>query len=332
MRIPRSLLDGVSMKKYLISVVLPCHGSLPYIQETISSLLAQTFDDFEVILVNDRVALSDLDFVLSLRKLDSRFQIVKSIGEGISNALNTGITTSNSNLIARIDADDVMDSERLKVQFREMQLNNRVSCMGSQLKIVNESGDLLRYTNFPTSSREISEMMKLRNVVAHPSVLFRKEAVTRVGSYRSFFDGAEDYDLWLRLLRSGEIMNLKQPLTSYRIHPTQETAKNRDVQQEMDSLTRFYAFAGTESVTNIELSSLKARVSSKSINFRGLVKKSNLPHNIQSDLLASSELNKTISNPNFFNLLRSLWVLFTHPKLFLLASKYSAARFLHVTR
>ena len=311
-------------------MVLPCHGSLPYIKETIESLVHQTFSDFEVIVVMDRPAMEYLEYLHDLNGLDSRFKVVESHGLGISAALNTGIAVSKTDLIARIDADDKMDLHRLDHQIKSISASDDILCVGTQLKIIDESGKLIRSTNFPESYTQIREMMKIRNVVAHPSVMFRKEAILRAGAYRTFFDGAEDYDLWLRLIKLGQIINLREPLTSYRIHSKQETKGNRVVQLEMDSITRFYAIDELQFSNLPKGTNLKSNVKSKHLGLNRLLKESTLPRHVRISLLSAHNLNAAMSKPNFLNLLRALYVLAVSPKLFLLALKYSFSRWKRV--
>jgi hypothetical protein len=224
-----------------------------------------------------------------------------------------------------------MDLLRLEIQHQEITLRKEVLCVGSQLKIINEFGKLIRHTNFPEYCDQIREMMTLRNVVAHPSVLFRKDAFLKVGSYRSFFDGAEDYDLWLRLIKSGEIVNLHESLTSYRIHSAQETRKNREIQQKMDSVTRFYAVIEPEISIMMGPNTLKSIVSSEMFKSADLVKNSLLPQRVKKSLLGAQYLNAAMSNPNFVNLLGAIYVLGSRPKLFFLAVKYLCSRLAYVS-
>ena len=317
------------MKNSIVTVVLPCHGSLPYMKETVDSLIQQSFPDFEVIVVNDRIATEDLEYIYGLHKIDSRFKVVESYGLGISAALNTGIGLAKSNMISRIDADDTMDPHRLELQLGRISISKDILCVGTQLKIIDEFGKLLRYTRFPESSNQIREMMKIRNVVAHPSVMFRKEAVLMAGSYRSFFDGTEDYDLWLRLMKFGEIINLHEPLTSYRIHVSQETRRNREYQQEMDSITRFYAHNESLTPNTLKGNNLKSIVRSGNFKLTNLLKESTLSRQMRISLLSPHYLNAAMSRPNFANLLRALFVLAMRPKFFFLAFRYSFSRWMH---
>lgn len=310
-------------------MVVPCHGSLPYIKETVDSLIHQSFSDFEVIVVNDRIARQSLEYVRGLDKIDSRFKVVDSHGHGISAALNTGIELSKSNLIARIDSDDIMDPQRLEIQLDRISTSMDILCVGTQLKMIDELGKPIRYTRFPESSKQIRDMMKIRNVVAHPSVMVRKDAILKAGSYRSFFDGTEDYDLWLRLMNFGEIVNLHKPLTSYRIHVGQETKRNREYQQEMDSITRFYSLDESRTPIPLKGNSLKSTVRSGNLKLNDLLKESTLSRPIRISLMSSHYLNAAISDPKLANLLRALCVLVIRPKMFYLALCYSFSRWIN---
>jgi hypothetical protein len=318
------------MNNPIVTVVLPCHGSLPFMKETIDSLLHQSFPNFEVIVVNDRVSADYLDYVNGLNKIDSRIKVIESKGQGISSALNTGIGLSKSELIARIDADDKMDPQRLEFQLGNMRMGKEILCVGTQLKVIDEHGELIRHTSYPETSDRIREMMKIKNVIAHPSVMFRKEAVLEVGAYRSFFDGAEDYDLWLRLMKIGEIINLDEPLTSYRVHSTQETQKNREYQLEMDSITRLCAVDESLKSGQPGKSSLKSMVTSENVTLINLLKKSTLSREARTSLLSAHSLNVAMSNPNFANLLRALCVFAVRPGMFFTTFKYSFSRLMSI--
>lgn len=315
-----------------VSIVLPCHGFLPYLRETVESVLCQSFHNFELLLVRDRIATSDLGLVNNIVKMDNRIRALDSSGAGISHALNSGIKEARSSLIARIDADDMMDPQRIEHQFREISSQSSVLCVGSQLRIINEIGEFLRYTNFPTSPKRIRKMMMLRNVVAHPSVIFRKESVLKVGLYRAFFDGSEDYDLWLRLLRDGEIINLPEPLTTYRVHEDQQTRKNRELQQEMDAFTRFSSYSGIEGLFLSDISTLKEFADSRSKSTNKLIRDSRLSEKIKRDLVSSNKINNAVSSPKLRNLLALISVFVTSPSVFYLAIQYSFSRINNVRK
>jgi glycosyltransferase involved in cell wall biosynthesis len=169
--------------------------------------------------------------------IDQRIRIVHSTTPGISAALNLGITEANTNLIARLDCDDVMEPERLEIQESVLR-DERIVCVGSQIRIMDHSGRTVRYTHYPTKYAAIRSSLRIRNVVAHPSVMSRKSSIGLAGGYRSEFNGAEDYDLWIRLSRIGRIVNIALPLTNYRIHENQVSSRNKEIQTHLDANVR----------------------------------------------------------------------------------------------
>jgi hypothetical protein len=121
------------------------------------------------------------------------------------------------------------------------------------LQVIDEAGYNLYKTSFPTRPFAIKRALLIRNIIAHPSVIMRKEAILKAGMYRPKFDGAEDYDLWLRISRLGKIGNMNENLTYYRVNQFQETIKNKTRQTTLDAevrnanLTHFISFFSKKS-------------------------------------------------------------------------------------
>jgi glycosyltransferase involved in cell wall biosynthesis len=229
------------MKSPKTTVLMPVYGEAPYLNEAIRSVLAQTRKELELLIVFDRPDRHAIDTVKKFENSDDRIRSIYSSTPGISAALNLGISQSNTALIARLDCDDVMDPERLEKQESVLQ-DESIVCAGSQLRIMDQNGITIRYTHYPTSTSAIKSSLRIRNVVAHPSVVFRRTAIDIAGGYRSEFNGAEDYDLWIRLSRIGHILNMGEPLTSYRIHKNQASARNKEIQIQLDANVRMDNF------------------------------------------------------------------------------------------
>jgi glycosyltransferase involved in cell wall biosynthesis len=230
------------MKHPDTTVLIPVHGQAPYLAQAIESVLKQTKKDLELLIVFDRPHQNAVETVEKYQSSDKRIRSTFSKTPGISAALNLGLAQSSAELIARLDCDDVMDPDRLQKQEIVMQ-DGRVICVGSQLRIMDENGNTIRYTHYPTQSFVIKSSLRIRNVVAHPSVMFRKSAVNLAGGYRPEFNGAEDYDLWIRLSEIGHIVNLAQPLTNYRIHANQASGRNKEIQSKLDANVRMNNFS-----------------------------------------------------------------------------------------
>jgi len=173
-------------------------------------------NDFEVILVADRIKTSLAAELLE--KSISNYQICESDKPGIVNALNLGLSKSNSSYVARMDEDDLMEPNRLVQQ--SAYLDNNLDCIvvGGQLKLINEKGESIGVSRF--SNRVISRSQLLRrSPIAHPAAMFRREKVLDVGGYREYLP--EDWDLWARLWQQGRIANLRDYVLRYRIHENQ---------------------------------------------------------------------------------------------------------------
>jgi len=160
------------------------------------------------------------------------------VGPGISNALNTGLKMSAAEYIARIDADDLMDVDRLETQLRYLEHNQKKVLLGTQIRFINEEGKYLRESQYETDSRKLIKLLKIRNQIAHPSSMYRRESIVNSGGYDSTFNGCEDYHLWLRLSSRENVANLKKTLVSYRQHEMQVTNRNREWSQILESLAR----------------------------------------------------------------------------------------------
>jgi hypothetical protein len=160
--------------------------------------------------------------------------------------------------------------------------------------------------------------------------MFRKDAILKVGAYRSFFDGSEDYDLWLRLIDFGDIINLHEPLTVYRTHLSQETRRNRESQLEMDSLTRIFAVSASNIPESSAGENLKSMVIDTKLITSDFLKKSTLSVQDKISLTSAHYLNAAMAELTLANLAKSIYVMAIRPKLFLLALKYTFSRWLHV--
>jgi glycosyltransferase involved in cell wall biosynthesis len=217
---------------------LPVHGEAPFLDETIRSVLAQTVDSWELLLILDRPTETTLNICNLASSSDSRIQVHNSQQIGISSALNLGIKESKGSLIARIDADDVMKKNRLMTQIEFLANNPEIVCVGSQAEFIDLNGELTGRSSFPTSPKEIRITIPFLNPIIHPSVLMRKSSLEEVGGYNSVLDGVEDYNLWLRLAELGDLANLEVALVYYRRHEMQVTKGNSDINIHLQSLAR----------------------------------------------------------------------------------------------
>jgi len=203
-----------------VSVLLPYRNADATLGECIESILAQTFEDYELIAIDDDSEDDSTNVLESYR--DSRQRIIRNHRPGLVNALNLGLAHCNAPLVARMDADDIMLPQRLEQQWRYMREHYDVAVLATQAEKFPEEQirqgyrEYMRWQNAVVSHDDIAAQIYIESPFAHPSVMFRRDSIIAAGAYR---DGPfpEDYELWLRLFHSGHRMEkLPQVLLRWR--------------------------------------------------------------------------------------------------------------------
>lgn len=185
----------------------------------LNSLVTQTLEPNEIVLVKDGPLSNDLESVIfSYTNLYSYIKVFElKENSGLGKALNLGLQKCQNELIARMDADDISYSRRMEIQWKFMENNPDVAVVGSALEEFDTApGDLSRYRILPTKSDALKIFALSRSPLNHPTVMFRKSVVLDVGGYEDclYF---EDYYLWLKLISNNyKIANLKEPLLYFR--------------------------------------------------------------------------------------------------------------------
>lgn len=207
----------------LISVLIPIHGDVPYLEKAIESIKFQESVDFELVVVLDRPTeiLKEQTKLLLLNLKNAKLLV--SPGVGISDALNFGMQNCLGKYVARIDSDDEMSKDRLIKQKLFLDRNSSIVVVGTQIIKFTEGNAKISRSHYPNRPILISRILRIRNCIAHPSVMYRRDEVLGIGGYRAAFNGAEDYDLWRRLAQTGSIANMNEVLTKYRIWSGQDT-------------------------------------------------------------------------------------------------------------
>jgi len=199
---------------------MPAYNAERYVAEAVESILAQTFADFEFLIVDDGSTDGTLAILERYANRDARIHLVSRPNTGYLVALNEMLGRSRGRFIARMDADDVALPERFDRQVDYLGRHPDCVMVGSRVTIIDPEGSPLTVMEAPTEHEEIvgSLMASGGQLVYHPSVMFRREALLAVGPYREEFLFAEDLDIFLRLAEIGRIANLAEPLLKYREH------------------------------------------------------------------------------------------------------------------
>jgi glycosyltransferase involved in cell wall biosynthesis len=211
----------------ILTVLLPVHGNAIYLEESIKSIENQKCNFlFDLLIVLDRPGKTTNDF-LKTHKFMVPTRVIESLEAGLVSALNTGLGEISTIYTARIDADDLMNPGRLQKQVDFLNMNPNVAVVGSQLRLIDADGNFLKRSRYPTEPSILRKELLRSCALGHPSVSYRTKSVINVGGYRTFYEYAEDYDLWLRILEKYDLVNLSELLTSYRIHPDQVSQVRR---------------------------------------------------------------------------------------------------------
>ena len=209
-----------------ISVIMPVHEHTPYLAPAILSMLEQTHAALELLVV-----VNGPHEVLTQRlqtdfQHDARVRILYTPIPGLPFALNLGLSAARHELVARMDSDDISHPDRLQLQHDFLMHHPEVTVLGTDFSVIDEQGHTLRESSRQgLGNRAIRRTLPLRNLLCHPSIVFRREAVIRAGGF-SLGACSEDYDLWLRLRRRPDTQFHVLPLAllAYRRHSSQATA------------------------------------------------------------------------------------------------------------
>jgi glycosyltransferase involved in cell wall biosynthesis len=211
----------------LVSIILPAYNCEKYISESVSSILQQVYDKFELIIINDGSTDNTSSILASIT--DQRMRVLSNDGnKGLIYSLNRAIDESKGEYIARMDADDIAINDRIEKQVHWLLHHPDTAAVGSFINIIDENGKekhAWKLDRDTSSSDEIRKIMPKENCLAHPTIMIRADILKRY-KYTESQKNIEDYDLWLRMLSDGLVIEkIPQPLLLYREHTTSVTSK-----------------------------------------------------------------------------------------------------------
>jgi glycosyltransferase involved in cell wall biosynthesis len=209
------------MSAPLVSVVMSVHNGEAFLDAAVESILGQTFEDFEFVIIDDGSTDRSAEILECHKESDARVQVLHQPNRGLVHALNSGCGMALGKYIARMDADDIAVKDRLMRQFEFMETHPGIGVLGGAVELINASGEIRGQVCNPTTSAAIKSALLEHCVFWHPTVLMRREVFASSGGYRMAAAHAEDYDLWLRIAERSELANLPEVLLQYRIHPNQ---------------------------------------------------------------------------------------------------------------
>ena len=204
-----------------VSVLMSVYNGQEFVREAIESILAQTFRNFEFLIIDDGSTDVTPEILSVFARRDKRVRVVSHSNRGRALSLNIGIDLSAGKYIARMDADDVALPTRFQEQVEFLEQHPDVIVLGGAVELINMAGQALQIFEQPLEDAQIRLAMQSRCPICHPTVLMKKDSALAAGGYRKALLDADDYDLWLRMAELGKLANLGQVLLRYRVHAGQ---------------------------------------------------------------------------------------------------------------
>lgn len=222
-------MSGITTTDIPVTVVLPFYNAATTLADTLDSIQRQTLEAFILLAVDDGSSDNSAEIVRERMQYDPRIQLLQPGRQGVVGAMNTALAHCTTSLVARMDADDLMDERRLALQLAYLQRHPEIALLGSRVEMFADeliADGLQQYIDWQNdclTPRQIADNIYLELPIAHPSLMFRREAVISAGGYRDG-DFPEDYELLLRMNRLGHHMEkLPETLLQWRDSGTRLT-------------------------------------------------------------------------------------------------------------
>lgn len=210
-----------------ITVLMPVRNGERYIKESIDSVLNQTLTDFEFLIIDDGSTDRTVEIIQGYT--DKRIRLVRKEHQFIQN-LNEGLELASGSYIARMDADDIMHTERLRIQLKRMKKNPDITVCGTWAKIFSDKGNerKISHLGYGIIHEPVLELLKY-NMLLHPSVMIKKEFLLNHHIEYQNYPCVEDYKLWFDIAKAGGILFVEpQELLMFRRSDTQVTVTKKE--------------------------------------------------------------------------------------------------------
>jgi glycosyltransferase involved in cell wall biosynthesis len=253
------------MKTSLISVIMSVYNSEKYLLEAIESILNQSYNNFEFIIINDGSKDNSLKILKKFQEKDSRIILINRGNKGLAYSLNEGISLAKGDYIARMDADDISFPDRFEKQIKAME-DRKLDICGGTIKEFYNNGKS-RIKQYPLYDNEIKLSLISLSPFAHPAVMMKKNIFDKV-KY-NILEASQDYDLWAQIAINGFTMgNIEDIVLKYRIHDGQITVQKRLIQKKITyNISKNYL----NNISKYELNIDKVRFQANYINFLQLL-------------------------------------------------------------
>ncbi|MEB3181394.1 MAG: glycosyltransferase family A protein [Nostocaceae cyanobacterium] len=218
-----------------VSVIIPAYNSMIYLPEAVESVLHQTFEDFEVIIVNDGSSDGIENWVAQIT--DLRVKLISQANQGLSAARNTGIKNARGEFITFIDADDIWEPTKLEKQVHCLEEKPKVGLVYNWVTLIDEKGTFTGRVFKNHAEGDVWQRLIEHNIVECGSVaMIRRYCFETVGLFDRDIGAAQDWEMWLRIAARYPFAVVKEPLVRYRQHPNNKSKNYAKVLQDFRTI------------------------------------------------------------------------------------------------
>ena len=224
-----------------ISVVIPVYNGERTIEETIASVLAQTFTDFELIIINDGSQDNTVEVIQKIiqETADPRIKLYSYSNAGLAASRNRGITKAEGEYISFLDADDLWTKDKLASQYQALQTYPQAAVAYSGTDWIDEAGNFLKHSSPPSISGDIYGVLLLSNIVGSGSnALIKRDVLSITGGFDESLKASEDWDFLIRLAAKYQFIRIDAPQILYRQSPNSMSSKLSYQEQETIKVIR----------------------------------------------------------------------------------------------
>lgn len=228
------------MTQPILSIAMPIFNAERYLVRAVSSIIEQTFADWELVAVNDGSTDQTPEILNWFAQHDERIRVIHQENRGLVGALQRTVDEARAPLIARMDADDIAMPDRLDKQLAFLRSHPSHVAVGGAILQMDADSDPLGIERLPADHEQIeANLLTRRTGMFHPTVMMRTSVMRACGGYRMEYEFIEDHDLWLRLAHRGKLANLADVVLCYRQHSTSVCWSKSNIQRErMNHLLR----------------------------------------------------------------------------------------------
>ena len=205
------------MPEITVSILMPVYNGEKYLSEAIESALAQTYQNFELLIVNDGSTDNSAAIIKPFLK-DSRVIYIEQKNAGVAAARNTAIKHARGQYFGFLDQDDLWLNNKLEVQIAALEQDESVALVHSRQDFIDSHGNKIDYEWITGGSGYCFRDNFIKNRIAVLTVLIRKTIIDEIGLFNEQLSGADDYEMWLRITLKYPIKYIDQALAFYRFH------------------------------------------------------------------------------------------------------------------